>query len=560
MTVAEYIIDFLINKGVTDIFGIPGGTVLDILYSADKRSDKIKAHLSYHEQGAAMAACGYAQASDKLGVAYANRGPGFTNMITGIADAYYDSIPVLFITAHSAIGNPKMRTEYDQEMDSVSIVSKITKYAKKISSVSEVASELEIAYKLAMNGRKGPVFLDFSTQVLSQNIQEFVPGNNEITTPHADISEIVEQIVSEILHAKRPILLIGDGIHQSNTEEFLKKFVEKNNIPVISSRFSFDILNNSDKYFGYVGSHAIRYANFILSKADLVVSLGNRLNFPLNSDSYSPLIRDLRFVRIDNDETEFLRDIPHSKKLKINLQELMPVLSSKKIDYADCDEWLKVCNTLKSELFDTDMSEPVVAISKFLFTIGQDSVITSDVGNNEFWLARACVHAHIANRVIFSKSFGALGCSLPKAIGAYYSTNKPIICFTGDQGIQMNMQELQCIAQNNLPIKIVVINNHTSGMIKDRQAQKYGSHFVHTTKASGYSELNLEKMAQLYNLEFISLSKGSDYTQVNKILSGVIELNTTDKYHLEPTLKKGDLCQNLFPYLETDIYEKLNML
>lgn len=560
MTAAEYIISFLINKGVTDIFGIPGGVILDILYAAENSSGKLKPRLSYHEQGAAMAACGYAQISNRLGVAYATRGPGFTNMLTAVADAYYDSIPVLFITAHSAANNPNMRAEHNQEMDTVALVSKITKYAKRVNSAKDVQEELDKAYTMATSGRKGPVFLDFSAQSLSQKIDVLPEQEKETVLQNSNESEAVKHIINAVSKAKRPVLLIGDGIHQSNTEEFLTQFVEKNDIPVISSRFSLDILGNSDKYFGYVGSHAIRCANFMLSKADLLLSLGNRLNFPLNSASYAPLTHNLQIIRIDSDKSEFLHDIPNTNDLETDLKDLMPALCAEKIAYNDAAAWLRVCRSLKTNLVDTDMTEPVEKIAHILAMLDKDTSITSDVGNNEFWLARAYIYQKCSNRILFSKSFGALGCSLPKAIGACYATKKPVACFTGDQGLQMNMQELQCVAQNQLPIKIIVVNNHTSGMIKDRQAQKYGSHFIHTTRESGYSALNLAKLAQVYNLDYISLSNTKDYAQIPSISSGIIELNISDDVSLKPTLKKGDLCQNLFPYLQPELYNKLNAL
>ena len=212
MTGAQYIVDSLIRKGVTDAFGIPGGVVLSLLYAMDERKSELTPHLSYHEQCSGFAACGYAQASGKIGVAYATRGPGFTNLITAIADAYYDSLPTLFITAHSAPCPPEgMRAMADQEMDTCSMVRNVTKMAVRIDDENSFAKNINKALQVATEGRKGPVFLDIAASLFKKEIA-CVTNDNNIHSED-DYSKYIDKIAGAVKSAKRPIILVGDGIN-----------------------------------------------------------------------------------------------------------------------------------------------------------------------------------------------------------------------------------------------------------------------------------------------------------------------------------------------------------
>ena len=280
MKVSEFIVQYLRDQGVTDVFGIPGGVVLELMYAFDAL-DGITPHLSYHEQCAGFAACGYAQVEGRLGVAYATKGPGFTNLLTAMADAYYDSTPVLFLTAHSAATLPQgCRLVADQDMDTCGMVKNITKYAERIDDVKRLPLALSEACHIALDGRKGPVFLDIAASLFNKEIESVgnvVLDRNKL---EENCARMASMICCEIKKARRPVILVGDGINQSNTLSSINTFIEKAGIPVISSRYTHNVIYDSAMYYGYVGSHGIRYANFILSKADLIVSLGNRLYFP----------------------------------------------------------------------------------------------------------------------------------------------------------------------------------------------------------------------------------------------------------------------------------------
>jgi acetolactate synthase-1/2/3 large subunit len=564
MKVSEYIVDFLISKGVTDVFGLPGEVVLDLLDALNNRQNEISVHLNYHEQAAAFAACGYAQSSGKLGVAYSTKGPGLTNMITPITDAFCDSTPVLFITAHSHTNKSNMRFEYNQEFDTIHMLSNVVKYATKITDLKDVCCELERSYCEATSGRKGPVFIDINSDILKSHIDIKSSKSYKQEKCNFDsYDKVVECLKTSLASAHRPILLIGDGINQSNTQKYLKDFAKNLKIPVLSSRFSQDIMPDSKYYYGFVGSHGTRYGNFILSKCDLLISLGNRLSYNANSNSFSAFVKHAKSVRIDIDTNEFSRDLPNTINLCADLKELMPLLAKENWDDMIDEKWLDICDILKKTLFDCDMQYPVNIISNILkcATLGQ--VITSDVGNNEFWLSRAYAFALTPNRILFSKSFGALGCSLPKAIGAYHATHKKVLCFTGDQGLQINIQELQYISHTKIPIAIIIINNFSSGMICSKQKSDFGSRFVHTTLNSGYFAPDIKSIAKAFSIQYCSIKNEND-TGYLKLLDDknpcIIEIMIDENIDISPKLSKNRLCQDFEPLLERNIFDYLDKL
>lgn len=550
MTGAQYIVDSLIRREVTDAFGIPGGVILPLLYEMESRKPLLTPHLSYHEQCAGFAACGYAQASGKIGVAYATRGPGFTNLITAIADAYYDSLPTLFITAHSAPCPPEgMRAMADQEMDTCGMVRNITKMAVRVDDDSTFAETIDNALSVATEGRKGPVFLDIASALFKKEITR-IAKEKTVTPAKEDYSKQIDEIVTAIRNAKRPIILAGDGVNQSNAREGFHQFVEKVNIPVVSSRFSHDLMAGEVNYYGYVGGHGMRAANFILSKTDLILSLGNRLHFPPKSESYGSVMDHAKLLRVEIDENEFNRDIQNTVNSHCDLSELLSQTLDINSDFGKHEEWIKVCDILKGELKNEDINPAIESVTAILKQIDKETIIVNDVGNNEFWVSRASVESGIKNRVFYSKSFGALGCGLGKAIGAYYATKRPVVCFVGDQGLQINIQELQFVSQHKLPITVILLNNHSSGMIRDRELAVYDK-CLHTTEDTGYQAPDFKSLAEAYNLQYgkLSISEPS-----------LIEIIVDETIGLTPNLPKGKKCQEMQPALNNDKFSYLNKL
>ena len=391
MRVADYFALELKKNKVTDIFGIPGGVLLTFLYAIDA-CEGIEAHLNFHEQAAGYAACGYAQGSGRLGVAYATKGPGIMNMMTPIAEAYYDSIPVLFITAHANEKKPDgMRFLHEQEMDLLSVVKGITKYAVRIDDAASACREIKKACRIAQEGRKGPVLLDVSAKVLKQEMEKEtdIPGGHSEKEDESDWKKECEKVVDSLCHAKRPILLIGDGMREKETTILVREFAEKRNIPVLSSRVSQDLLVDSRWYYGYIGSHGIRYSNFILSKADFILALGNRMSFPAASESFRPIVEKADIVRVDIDATEFQRVIPNCKNIRADVKGFIMALEAVMGDLNGDKNWCQVCDTLREKLKECDMEEPQRRIASILNEINEDATIVCDVGNSELWFSRA---------------------------------------------------------------------------------------------------------------------------------------------------------------------------
>lgn len=562
MKVSEYIVDFLASKGVTDSFGIPGGVILDLLYAFDE-SERITPHLSYHEQCAAFEASSYAQANGTVGVAYATRGPGIMNMVTSIADAYCDSVPLMVFTAHGSTNSGRIRVMDNQEFDLEPILSSITKSFIRIDALEEVEPKLNEAFTMAFTGRKGPVVIDVASKLWKMELEPNYNSPAESKAP-SDTDKIIGIISESLKNSSRPVILAGDGIKQSDTVSELVRFAEKNRIPVLSSRYAEDLMPLSELYYGYIGSHGIRCANFILSKADLIIGLGNRMAFPVKSKSFSPIVGRSKLIRIELDEAELERDIPGAVNLIADLSELMPKLSHTFMEYNASAEWTGVCSELKSSLKAYDISEPVAVISEIMKLADPQSVITSDVGNNEFWMSAAYFNAHIGNRIIYSKTFGALGCSVAKAIGAYYASRKPVLCFTGDQGLQLNVQELQLISANRIPITIAVINNRSSGMIRCGEKNRNYKKLLHTTEDSGYAVPDVRKIASAYDISYALYNDIADKNELKSILASgkpsIVEVTVSEDNDVFPILKIGDECQKLYPYIDDTLYEKLNNL
>jgi len=568
MKVVDYLVDSLIKLGITDVFGIPGGVVLDFVYALNKRKKNIRTHLLHHEQNAGFAALGYAQATQKMGVAFGTKGPGILNFTTSIAEAYSDSIPSLFITSHSLNDiSEKMRFIEDQEIDIVPIFKSITKYCVRVNNVDSFIEELKKSIYLANSGRKGPVVIDISSKIWNSEILENkLEGEiiKNIDNLKNNFEEVILSIEKKLNESKKPLLIIGDGIRQAGIEKEIVEFSEKNKIPVIYSRGCQDVMSNSKMAFGYVGSHGIRYANYILSEADLLISLGNRLSFPIKSKSFLDIFSKCKLIRCDIDENEFMREIPNSENFQCDIKEVLKGLLNKNIENKNIDEWLDKCNKIKEILWNSDTNTPVNEITYLLNNLKNTGAIVGDVGNNEFWLSRAYEFSKNKSKILFSRSLGTMGCSIGKAIGAYYALNKNIICFIGDQGLQMNPQELQFISNNKLPIWIVVINNSSSGMIKSRQIRRYNSEFLLTTKKTGYSVVDLEKLSNTYGFDYIQIEsvkdidnklRDCDYTKplfINFIVDENIDL--------EISLPIGNNCKDMEPKLDKTILERIEKL
>ena len=547
--VANYLVRELKKEGVKDVFGIPGGVVIKLLYAFEEEPD-INAHLLSNETLAGYAACGYAEATEGLGVAYATRGPGILNMISCIAEAYQESLAVIFITAHNCIfEDEKVRFLNNQEINVADNVKNITKYSACINTVDEVTFKIKEAIEKAKSGRKGPVLLDFYAPIWNMEIEIKEYENKKIYN-----NEIEPNVKILIDTAKRPVILIGNGVRNKKNIDKLNEYVKEMGIPVVSSRGAQDILAGNEHYYGYIGSHGIRYANFIISKADLIISIGNRLAFPPESESFFPISNNTELIRVDIDRRELdYKRFSNSIDVCTDSYLFFEYLHKNKICLKN-HEWKNCCDMLKKELSDCDCEVFFETIEKVISMSDSFCTFVCDVGNNEFWFSRCYEKVGRGRTVLISKSFGSLGCSIAKAIGVFYGTDKPVVCVVGDQGIQYGIVLLHYIVKHNLPIKIVLLNNKISGMIRDHECN-VSDYYVHVNSNSGYFSLDTKKLCESFGFCYCN-----DVLEFQKSDKGLIEIEVPDEIKLNPRLPKGDCIQNMYPYLEKNTYDRLNRM
>jgi acetolactate synthase-1/2/3 large subunit len=568
MKTTDYIVEYLINKGVTDVFGYPGGMVTHLMESFRTRETDIKAHVCYHEQAAAFEACGYAQTSGKIGVAFATSGPGATNLITGICNAYFDSIPVIFITGQVNTFESKnglnVRQRGFQETNIVEMVKSVTKFSKYITSQKDLVESLDAAYNIAMSGRKGPVLLDIPMNIQRSDLKDELNfSSKEYCVQKNDeesISKKTNEIISLLYKAKRPVIILGSGIKQSNCRTEALEFCQTTGFPVVTSMTAIDLVADSNNYYGFIGAYGNRTANFIVAKSDLIISFGARLDIRQVGGVRDTFAPNAKIIRVDIDEGEIEYQI-RSDELDVIADVCVMLKNLCKSGLPKVDQkWINICNKIQTKLDGIDDLLPNKMVKNLSKYIPDNFVLTTDVGQNQVWIAQSfCVKKK--QSILFSGGHGAMGYSLPAAIGAYYGTKRPVISFNGDGGIQMNIQELEFINREKLPITIVVFNNNALGMIRHFQEMYFECHYTETVSGNGYAVPSFEKIAYAYDLEYCKISKIEDIriglSNINFEKPRIIEVCIDENTYVYPKLRYGEPNQDQEPLISRDLYEEL---
>ena len=574
MKVSDYIVEFLIKQGITDVFGYPGGMVTHLMDSFGKYSDRISTHITYHEQGAAFAACGYAQASDKTGVAFATSGPGATNLLTGICNAYFDSIPTVFITGQVNTFESKkehhIRQKGFQETDIISMVKDVTKAAFYIEDANEIRRVLEEAFYIAQQDRKGPVVIDIPMNISRAEIDEKALAGYQKPELLETSQERkrYEQCVREALkNAKRPCLLIGNGIKTAHQTEAVREIVRKSHIPVVSSMLAVDVIPEESglegTYYGFVGAYGNRTANFVVAKSDLLICLGSRLDVRQVGGKRENFAPQARIIRADIDVYELENYIrSDEEQFVLPLSEALPALDRAMAAASDYSEWLSVCQKIKKSVKYIDEKEPNRAVNAISRQVPDGYSVLADVGQNMVWVAQS-FRMKEAQRVYMSGGHGAMGYALPAAIGVYYATHRPVICFSGDGGFQMNMQELQLIVREKLPIKMIIMNNESLGMIRHFQEMYFDSNYYYTTQNNGYTIPDFVAVAQAYGIPaervegLDAIAELKDSFDNDDREPRLIEIMLGDHTIVSPKLEFGKPNQDQEPLLDRNMYEYL---
>lgn len=565
MKVSDYIVEYLIEKGVSDVFGYPGGMVTHLMESFRIYENRIKAHVTYHEQGAAFAACGYAQVSGKPGVAYATSGPGATNLITGICNAFFDSIPTVFITGQvntfEAKGTLGVRQRGFQETDIVSMVSSVTKYAAYVESPERIKYYLDRAFFEAASGRKGPVLLDIPMNIFRSDVDSmYLVGYSVDEKEETNIQIALGQVGKAINEAKHPCILLGNGVKISRNQKVARDVIEKLGIPVVSSMIAFDVIAGSRYSYGFVGAYGHRAANFIVAKSDLVISLGSRLDVRQVGAKRENFAPDAKIIRFDIDQGEMSNRVhENEEQYCMDVGKVLSLLDCIHLD-KDYSEWIATCDQLRETLQGHDDRRPNCLVRGISKQISENTVITTDVGQNQVWIAQS-FELKAGQEVLFSGGHGAMGYSLPAAIGACYAHDrKPIVSFNGDGGLQMNIQELQMIAREQLPIKIVVFNNNSLGMIRHFQEMYFDGNSFQTRPQGGYTAPEFTRIAEAYGIRTLKCRRVEEINQCPGWMDDkplLAEVIIDEDTYVFPKLEFGKPNQDQEPLLDRTLYTRL---
>lgn len=518
MKLSDYVVSYLEKRGVHIVFGYIGGMITHLVDSIAS-NPQMQFVQTYHEQTAAIAAEGYAKESGKFGVAISTSGPGATNMMTGIADAYFDSIAVLYITGQVNTYEYKyskpIRQQGFQETDVISIVKPITKYAKLVDNAEDIRYELDKALHIALSGRKGPVLLDLPMDIQRMDINPdvlrgFIPDEKPINV--SDLSQIKELLQ----RSKCPMLLLGAGCLSEQVKALVTDFLKESHIPVVTSLMGRGAIDETyQNYMGMIGSYGNRCANMGIANADLLIALGTRLDTRQTGAKIDGFITDgyIIHVDIDSDELEHHR-LQNRIKINQDVASFMKQLLALRIKYDDSKKWISYLLGLKQS-YDQDHEIERFVENKSPYRLMQtlndftkeDDVICADIGQNQMWAAQT-VQLKKGQRFLTSGGLAPMGFSLPAAVGASFaSRNKTVYSINGDGGFHMAIQSLMLISQYDLPIKVFVLNNQALGMITQFQHLYFNNRMTGTTERGGYMVPNIKYIAASYGLSYYRLSE-----------------------------------------------------
>lgn len=518
MKASDYIVSFLHSKGVDVVFGYIGGMITHLVDSLDKNSD-VRYIQTYHEQTAAIAAEGYAIESGKFGVAIATSGPGATNMMTGIADAYFGSIPVLYITgqvnSYEYKYDKPIRQQGFQETDVVSIVKPITKYAVMVDDAKNIRYELEKAIHIATTGRKGPVLIDLPMNISRAEINpdELLPYiADSITKKQYDVKKALDAFVK----AKNPMVLLGGGCMGYGKQ--IEAFVRKHSLPVVTSLMGRGVIDETyDNYIGMVGSYGNRCANMAFEKVDMLLALGSRLDTRQTGAKIDSFMPEGTIVHVDIDENE-LKSHRLENRIQINTDVLEFLQTIEDCTIEKNKEWLLWLQELKAKYNQknevqnfVDNKAPYLFMEALNDITENGDVITTDVGQNQMWAAQS-IKLKQGQKFITSGGLAPMGFSLPVAIGvAFANPSKEIYCLNGDGGFHMAIQSMLLISQYNLNIKVIVLNNASLGMITQFQHLYFDERMAGTTAKGGYLIPDMPAIAKAYGFSYQILTPDKLY-------------------------------------------------
>lgn len=515
LTGAEIVIECLKEQGVDTVFGYPGGSILNVYDALYKHSGEIRHVLTSHEQGAAHAADGYARATGKVGVCMATSGPGATNLVTGIATAYMDSVPMVAITCNVTL--PLLGKDSFQEVDIAGVAMPITKHGYIVKDVSILADTMRKAFHIAKSGRPGPVLVDITKDVTA-NSCEYTPINPPQPEPVSRYTvEDIEKAVTLLKKAERPYIYLGGGAILSGASEEVKQFAELIDAPVCDSlmgKGAFD--GRSDRYTGMIGMHGTKTSNFGVSESDLLIALGARFSDRVIGNPKT-FAQNAKVLHIDIDAAEIGKNIPADASIVGDLKEILQKINQK-LEKTEHPQWMQHIKEMKEKYplkYNKDVLSCPYVIEEIDRVTEGKAIISTDVGQHQMWAAQYYRYTE-PRTFLTSGGLGTMGYGLGACIGAKVGRpDKICINIAGDGCFRMNMNELATASRYNIPIIQVIINNHVLGMVRQWQTLFYGQR---------YSQTVLDD-----KVDFCKVSEGL----------GCTAIRVTKKEEVAPALKKA---------------------
>lgn len=481
LTGSEIVIECLKEQGVDTVFGYPGGTILNVYDALYKHQDEITHILTSHEQGASHAADGYARATGKVGVCMATSGPGATNLVTGIATAYMDSIPLVAITAN--VGVSLLGKDSFQEVDIAGVVMPITKHSFIVKNVHELADTIRRAFKIAKTGRPGPVLVDITKDVTANLADYEYKKPEEVLPSTKTIKEAdIEKVAKLIKHAKKPFIMVGGGVIAANAYKEFREFAKLMDAPVCDTLMGKGAMDGNDPHYtGMVGMHGTKVSNFGVTASDLLIVVGGRFSDRVIGNA-KKFANNAKIVQIDVDAAEINKNIIVDASIVGDAKEVLSRLN-KVIEQKDNQEWLAEIKALSEKFpntYPTDILTGPTAISKIYELTKGDAIITTDVGQHQMWAAQMYKYKE-PRQLLTSGGLGTMGYGLGACIGAKVGRrDKVVVNIAGDGCFRMNMNEIATAARYNIPIIQVVINNHVLGMVRQWQTLFYDKRYSNT--------------------------------------------------------------------------------
>ena len=504
---SQIVLETLKEQGVDTIFGYPGGTILNIFDELYKYGDTFNHILTAHEQGAAHAADGYARATGKVGVCFATSGPGATNLVTGIATAYMDSIPVVAITCN--VANALIGRDSFQEIDITGITMPITKHNFIVKDVNDLAPTIRRAFKIAQSGRKGPVLVDIPKDVTAA-VCEYTPEPKQTAEPAKVPSEnSINRAVELLRNAKKPLIYVGGGAVLSDVGQDLITFAEKIDAPVVSTLMGLGAFpHGHGLHLGLIGMHGRFACNKAAHQCDVLITCGARFSDRVagNRGKFAP---NAEILHIDIDAAEMDKNIHSNYHLRGNINQVIPMLT-RAVEQLDHSEWKAEIETWKRPFNQTqidDFVNPQKVIETVDKLTSDDTVVVTDVGQHQLWAAQ--FYNYVKPRTLLtSGGLGTMGYSMGAAMGAQVGCpDKKVVLFVGDGGFHMNLAELATMASYNIPVVMFVMNNTVLGMVRQWQKIFYDNRFADTDP---HRKTDFVKVAEAFGVKGLRINTNDE--------------------------------------------------